>query len=237
MNENSSDVLYIDDMPEGWNASEYTDYETGGDEDTDDTDARAEHLPTGDALEPSTELFGSYCKYNPNSKNCYLYRACRHRSYCVISGYMIVPGWACAGMEEINGGNAGKFDYLMRAARDKCSDTHCVLITNPTCCRTQDQLHIHYRHYNGGGSALKAQLEGQLCHSHGGWQYFKKCGSGKARIYDYFPDVFSEVASAYDGESLGHVGITVMFTTECGGHKTILLATKDCSIEHSISAR
>merc|ERR1719203_2786847 len=118
---------------------------------------------------------------------------------------MIVPGRAVRGMESINGRNAGSFDYLMEAAKDRCGDAHCVLITNPQHYRTQEQLHIHYRHYNGGGSVLKGQLERTLCHKHPGWHHFNKCGPAKAALFDYFPGVFSEVAQAYGGRSLYNV--------------------------------
>merc|ERR1719382_367774 len=105
----------------------------------------------------------SPCKYHAGSKRCYLYSICQHTSYCIIGGYMVVPGKPCPGMEAINGGTAGSYDYLMKVAKDRCQDTHCVLITNPVHFRSQDQLHIHYRHYNGGGAELKSQLEHTLC--------------------------------------------------------------------------
>jgi len=180
----------------------------------------------------------SWCSSHSYAKNCYLYTACQGRSYCVIGGYMIVPGRALAGMESIHGGNAHSLDYLFTAARNRCGDTHCVLITNPIHHRTQDQLHIHYRHYNGGGAALKGALERTLCHKGDGWHYFSKCGPAKARKFNYLPGVFSTVAGAYGGANLANVGITVWFTDACGqGRQTLVLATTHCSIEHAISAR
>lgn len=176
------------------------------------------------------------CEDRPEDPDCFLFRACQGRSYCIMGGYMVVPGQPVAGMESINGGNAASFDYLMAVARDQCSSPDCVLITNPVHHRTQDQLHIHFRHFSGGGAGLKARLEDALCDTHG-WKPFSECGSGKAAIFSGFPGVFSSVAAAYGGGSMAHIGITVWFTTACGGLQTMVLATTHCSIEHSISAR
>jgi len=182
----------------------------------------------------STDDWGG-CPAHPGTKNCLLYRECQGPAFCVLHGYMIVPGFYAAGMESINAGNAASFDYLMAAAKDKCSSPSCVLITNPAHHRTQDQLHIHYRYMNfWGGRSLKRRLERELCGTWG-WQHFSKCGDSKARLYDAFPGVFSEVAEAYPGPNLAHVGITVWFTQACGGYKTMLLATTHCSIEHGIT--
>jgi len=170
-------------------------------------------------------------------RNCALLMMCRGPRYCVLGGYMVVPGFAVAGMENINGGNAASFDYLMSAARSSCGSAGYVLITNPVGYRTQDQLHIHYRHLTEGGTSLKRRLEQAVCGKQG-WHYFKKCGDGKVRLYPHFPGVFSQVAAAYGGKSLANVGITVWFTTACGnGLQTIILATTHCSIEHEISKR
>mmetsp|Transcript_17189 Transcript_17189/g.25951 ORF Transcript_17189/g.25951 Transcript_17189/m.25951 type:complete len:380 (-) Transcript_17189:134-1273(-) len=177
------------------------------------------------------------CKYNPGAKQCAIYRGCQGPRYCVMGGYMIVPGFYCAGMESVNSGDAASLDYLWDAAKRMCGHTHCVLLTNPVGYRTQNQMHIHYRYYNDGGSHMKAQLERTLCDRSPGWHYFNKCGAGKARLYDYFPGVFSEVARAYGGGPLSYVGISVWFTTACGGFKTIVLATTHCSIEHDVSSR
>ncbi|CAE8597689.1 unnamed protein product [Polarella glacialis] len=169
--------------------------------------------------------------------HCALAHMCHGRSYCVIGGYMIVPGRDVAGMESINGGNAGSFNYLMGAARAHCGSTSCVLITNPVGFRSQDQLHIHFRHCNGGGAAMKHRLEKALCGT-SGWHHFSACGGAKAQLFGGFPGVFSAVAGAYGGGSLANVGIAVFFTTACGGGmKTMVLATSHCSIEHSISSR
>mmetsp|Transcript_54769 Transcript_54769/g.158459 ORF Transcript_54769/g.158459 Transcript_54769/m.158459 type:complete len:271 (-) Transcript_54769:127-939(-) len=174
---------------------------------------------------------------NYGCAGCYLYRVCRGRTACVINGYMVVPGEPLRGMEDINGGNAGSYDFLFSVARSRCGSNSCVLITNPIHYRTQHQMHIHYRHYNGGGAALKKRLEAALCGT-SGWKYFSECGSAKARLYDSMPGVFSAVAAAYGGGSLADVGITVWFTDACGGgQKTMILASTHCSIEHSISDR
>lgn len=176
---------------------------------------------------------------NYRCDGCYLYRACHSGSWCNLLGYMIVPGTALSGMESINWGTAGSYDYLWSIAKGKCGSTSCVLITNPKHHRTQHQLHIHYRHYNSGGASMKRRLERALCGT-SGWRSFSECGSAKARIYDYFPGVFSAAMEAYGGYGdLANVGLSVWFTAACGGYsqKTMILATTFCSIEHSISAR
>jgi len=235
-------------LPEGWEeALLHESNSTAQEEDQDWDDAgvaqrgygtdvadvsSADGASTGGAVEsPRT-----YCPAHPWTSNCYLYKICRGHTYCVVGGYMIVVGAPVAGMESINLANARSFDYLFTLAREHCSDTHCVLITNPNHFRTQDQLHIHFRHYNVGGSYLKHRLERAVC-GRSGWQAFTECGGAKARIFQHFPGVFSTVAVAYSG-NLGPVGITVWFTAACGnGIQTIVLATTHCSIEHSISAR
>jgi len=194
------------------------------------------HIPFSGDSSVSTRSHDR-CQSDLGSRSCFLYRVCRHYLYCVVGGYVIVPGrLAWPGTESIEGGNARSFDFLMLAARNECHDERCVLITNPVGFRTQEQLHIHYRHYNGGGAALKHSLERHLCGTHG-WQSFNKCGPAKARLYDVFPGVFSEVVAAHGGGSLANVGITVWLTRACGGFKTMILATTHCSIEHSISER
>lgn len=215
------DVAVIDNLPAGWNDSDY------GEE-----PARS----SGKELRVAAAMLAG-CRQHPGTQECLLFAECNGVQYCVLGGYMIVPGWFVAGTESINGGNAWRYNFLMAAARRRCGSPDCVLITNPVGYRTQEQLHIHYRHYNGGGAALKTRLEQSLCGT-SRWRPFSQCGMGKARLYRGFPNVFSEVASAYGGGSLGHVGITVWFTTACGGGlKTMLLTTTDCSIEHSISDR
>lgn len=183
------------------------------------------------------------CAAHPETANCVLYRMCGTPTYCIISGYMVVPGAAVAGMETINGTNAASFDTLMDTARSRCDDpVICVLITNPVGFRTQDQLHIHYQHFNPVGAHLKMTLEQSLCNSTSAtWQPvnqpYKQCGNARARLYDAWPRVFSEVALAEGGGSLAHVGITVWTTTACDGIKTMILLTYSCSIEHNIVDR
>lgn len=194
-------------------------------------------LPESYNASQDGDLTGQDCAQHPNSHNCALYRMCRHRRYCVVNGYLIVPGRSMPGMEAINSHTAGHWDFLWGAARSQCGSDSCVLITNPVGHRTQDQLHIHFRHYNGGGAALKGRLERAVCGKRG-WRHFSECGSAKARLFSGMPGVFSTVAHAYGGGSLANVGITVWFTHRCGGRqKTIVLATTHCSIEHTISAR
>lgn len=214
------DVLIVNDLPKGWNDSAI--------------DEEGPSFP--EKLEQQTT--SGNCMLTPFAHECFLLTACQGRKYCIMGGYMVVPGWPVTGMEEINGGNAGQYDFLMSVSRDQCGSPNCVLITNPVGHRTQEQLHIHYRHYDAGGAAMKSRLESALCGT-SGWQPFHQCSSGKAKLYSEFPAVFSEVSAAYGGGSLARVGITVWFTTACGGGgvKTMVLATTDCSIEHSISAR
>lgn len=216
-NDDVEDDIQNVDLPPGWN--DFPDVQHPEEQDTENSIAAS-----------------GGCEHHTNEHRCYLFRACHGKHYCVINGYMIVPGRAVSGMESINGGNAGSLDFLMRAARGRCGSSSCVLITNPVGFRTQDQLHIHFRHYNGGGAGLKKRLEKSLCGSHG-WKGFNECGSAKARLFSGFPGVFSSVASAYGGGSLANVGISVWFTSACGGFKTIVLATTHCSIEHSVSSR
>lgn len=177
----------------------------------------------------------SRCRHG-HSKRCALYSKCRGRRYCIFGGYMVVPGTAIAGTEGIHGGNARQYDYLFGVARGRCGDPRCVIMTNPLGHRTQDQLHVHYRHYVGLGPSMKARLEAATCRR-GGWVPFSTgccgCGYSKARAYSYFPGVFSEVAHAFGGGSLGSVAISVWFG--CG--RTIILASTHCSIEHSVSVR
>jgi len=155
--------------------------------------------------------------------------------YCNLGGYMIVPRRQCPGMECINGGNANYYDQFMRAAYMYCSDPSCVLITNPVGYRSQNQLHIHYRHMTGQGHNLKERLQHQLCHSIGGWQSFHECGTGKARLFPSLPGAFSVTAAEYGGGSMANIGITV-WPGSCG-NQVIILATTHCSLEHSISPR
>lgn len=70
-----------------------------------------------------------------------------------------MPGSPCAGTEEINGGNAGSYDFLFNVANGQCGDANCVSIVNPIRHRTQEQLHIHFRHYNDVGTVMKSHLE------------------------------------------------------------------------------
>mmetsp|Transcript_97939 Transcript_97939/g.255539 ORF Transcript_97939/g.255539 Transcript_97939/m.255539 type:complete len:294 (+) Transcript_97939:88-969(+) len=223
--EADGEVKIVEDLPEGWNATENT-----------------TEIPTLTSMDGAMQpMWDSYknvdCRDDIDAKQCSLYKYCRGPRYCVMGGYMIVPGFYAAGMESINRGNAGSFDYLMYAAHDMCGGTSCVLVTNPVGFRTQNELHIHFRHLDNDGPNLKHQLEDTLC-GRDGWHYFSKCGAAKARIYSSFPGVFSEVADAYAGNNLGSVGITVWETTACGaGYQTMVLVTTHCSIEHQISNR
>lgn len=174
---------------------------------------------------------------NYHCGGCYIYRRCQHYSACHLNGYMIAPGKPLRGMEDIDGSNARSWDYLWSAARSRCGSNSCVLISNPIHFRTQHQMHLHYRHYNGGGAALKKRLESTVCGT-SGWQPFNECGNAKAALFDHMPGVFSTVDQAYGGGNMANVGITVWFTSACGGgQKTMILAQTGCSIEHSISAR
>jgi len=178
----------------------------------------------------------AYCSSNPRAQNCFLYSVCRGRSYCVMWGYLVMPGRPCTGTEQINGGNARDYDFLFDVAKKHCSGDHCVLIVNPMHHRTQEQLHIHFRHFSGEGDNMKAVLEKVTC-SKVGWTSFHThgCGSGgKARFYSGFPRVFSEVAGAYGGGSLASVGIQV-WPGSCGRGGYIVQTTTHCSIEHSIT--
>jgi len=236
-----ADALQVD-LPAGWTASndfpETWEGWHGADADEEgEEESLSFEVPGRAGAKLKANFFGwGSCAQRPHAKDCYLYQACRGPAYCQIAGYMIVPGHQVTGMENINGHSAGSFDYLMSAAKDRCSGPSCVLITNPVGHRTQSQFHIHYRHYNEGGAAVKRDLERALCGT-SDWTTFWKCGAAKARIYDNYPAVFTEVARAYGGRSLGNIGVSVWFTTACGGYKTMILATSYCSIEHSISAR
>jgi len=182
-----------------------------------------------------TSVEGGYCSMLPNAKRCALYQKCRGRSYCIFGGYMVVPGEATAGMESINSGNAHHYDYLMGIARSHCGSPSCVLLTNPMGHRTQDQLHIHFRHFNGLGPSMHSKLMAATCQADG-WVTFRTgccgCGYSRARAFHGFPRVFTEAARAVGG-TLAGFGVSVWFG--CG--KTVVLATSMCSIEHSVSAR
>mmetsp|Transcript_54776 Transcript_54776/g.158486 ORF Transcript_54776/g.158486 Transcript_54776/m.158486 type:complete len:291 (+) Transcript_54776:63-935(+) len=179
---------------------------------------------------------GAYCESHIEEERCGLYKHCRGMPYCVFGNYMVVPGKPCPGMESINGGNAHSYDYLFGVARAFCGYRGCVLMTNPVGHRTQDQLHIHFRHMIKSGPQMQASLEDATCNNDG-WVHFNPhccgCGHSKARAFSGRPGVFSEVAKAFGGGSLASVGISVWFG--CG--KTIILATTHCSIEHSVSVR
>mmetsp|Transcript_34429 Transcript_34429/g.97817 ORF Transcript_34429/g.97817 Transcript_34429/m.97817 type:complete len:302 (+) Transcript_34429:54-959(+) len=177
----------------------------------------------------------TYCSMNPKVQNCFLYSVCHGRSYCVMWGYLVMPGRPCTGTEEINGGNARDYDFLFNVAKNQCNGDHCVLIVNPMHHRTQEQLHIHFRKYSGDGDNMKAALEKATC-SGGGWTSFHThgCGSGKAKFFRGFPKVFSEVAEVYGGGNLASVGIQV-WPGSCGRTGYIVQTTTHCSIEHSIT--
>lgn len=182
------------------------------------------------------------CVHNSYHSSCYLYLACvlsahpRSQTYCDFGGYMIVPTFPISGTESITRSNAGDVDYLMVAAYNRCSSSSCVLMVNPIMHRTQNQLHLHYRHYNAGGTILKQNLEAVTCNETTAWHGFNMCAYGQARAFEGFPNVFSEVVAGCGQDSLNHVAITV-FPSACGGAKTIVLTGMYCSIEHDISAR
>jgi len=231
-----ADVLTLS-LPEGWTMED--DYPESDDLE-DVRDDITMHANYYHKKKLPREVGPGGCQQTPGARECYFYRACRGPRYCVINGYMIVPGFPVAGMENIDGRNAGVFDYLMYEGQKHCGSTSCVLIINPVHHRTQEQMHIHYRTLNYDGHHEQRKLESVLCHSDRGWHKiysFGQCQEGKARLYDYFPAVFSEVANSFGGMNLAHVGVSVWNTNACGGYKTIVLATTHCSIEHDISRR
>lgn len=165
----------------------------------------------------------------------YLGSMCNGVAYCMSGGYMVVAGESRAhGMENINYGDVSYYDKLGRAALRGCSNSYCVIMTNPVGHRTQDRFHIHYRYYNGGGAHLKSQLEHSVC-GRSGWHGFNKCGHAKVRFYEGQPSLFRAALDGHGG-GLAHVGVTA-FPSSCGGRGTIVLLTSHCSIEHSISSR
>lgn len=86
---------------------------------------------------------------NPKVQNCFLYSVCHGRSYCVMWGYLVMPGRPCTGTEEINGGNARDYDFLFNVAKNQCNGDHCVLIVNPMHHRTQDRRVTQRPHHPG----------------------------------------------------------------------------------------
>mmetsp|Transcript_95490 Transcript_95490/g.267460 ORF Transcript_95490/g.267460 Transcript_95490/m.267460 type:complete len:289 (+) Transcript_95490:93-959(+) len=210
--------VFVADLPAGWNAT--------------DGNVEAQALARDGELHANS---GTDCAMNPFARECLLYLSCFGRPYCVLGGYMVVPGKPVPGMESINSGNAKSFDYLMSVAHSMCSGTGCVLITNPVHHRTQDQLHIHFRHFNGLGPSMHSKLMAATCQADG-WVTFRTgccgCGYSRARAFHGFPRVFTEAARAVGG-TLAGFGVSVWFG--CG--KTVVLATSMCSIEHSVSAR
>lgn len=162
----------------------------------------------------------------------YLAMKCRNRGYCVMGGYLVVAGRPDAiGMESINAGDAGYYNSMMSAADRYCGGPSCVLITNPMHHRTQSRFHIHFRHYNGHGAALKSRMEKAVCGKSGWHKGGFPCG-GKAAYFSHFPGVFSASMGA---GSLAHAAVSVWPSSCHGG--TIILVSFHCSIEHSISNR
>lgn len=173
---------------------------------------------------------------NSGCEGCQLYNSCKGHSMCILYGFMVVPGSPLRGMEDISSGTAGAWDFLWPIARSHCG-SNCVLLTNPVNHREQHQMHVHFRQYQSGGAALKSRLEQALCGT-SGWLPFGQCSNAKARLYDRMPGVFSAVAAAYGGGSLANIGISVWFTSACGGgQQVILLATSGCSLVGSIGGR
>jgi len=200
--------------------------------------------------------FDSVCAHDAQSHGCFLYRHCvkvasgqghanPDNKYCVMSGYTVVPAFPITGTESINVRNSMHVDPIMDAAYEKCSSSKCVLMVNPRGHRTQEQLYIHYRHYNnGGGSRLKTQLETTACYQSGwhkvhGIPELHKCKSAQVRVYSQHPtDIFSQVAEAqgkHGKKSLDGVGVTVYPRACPRSKKTMVLFTEHCTIEKSIS--
>jgi len=226
------------DFPETWNPRV-----AGGDDRGSNRDDSLE-----DALSVKMEANAqsqSGCQYHSRPSSCFLFRDCVYghhavngTRYCVYGNYMIVPAFGISGTEGINHDNSQDVDLLMHAAYDHCNSTSCVLMVNPMHHRTQNQLHLHFRHYNGGGAHLKRQIEELACNNSNyttEWHHFHKCKDGKVKAYSHFPNVFSEVVEAYGNHSLANKGITV-FPSACGDkNMTLVLGTGHCSIEHSIT--
>jgi len=173
------------------------------------------------------------CSSRPATRDCFLYSACKGRKYCVM-GYLIAPGVACAGTEEITTTNAASYDYLFDVAYSQCPIGRCVYIVNPQQYRTEEQLHIHFRHYNGIGARVRNALHKAVCERDGWVKWFvSDCSSGMARRYAALPRVFTEVLRLYGSESLAHTGILVW--PDACGPEFIVQTIVGCSVEYAIT--
>lgn len=222
-----------------------------------DANASAEETTTVAPTMTTTQkqYFDSACKKDQHSHGCFLYRHCVKATsgkpdskYCVMSGYTIVPSFPISGTESINKDNSIHVDPIMDAAYTHCSSSRCVLMVNPKGHRTQEQLYIHYRHYNNNaGLRLKTTLEATACHQSGWHKVYgvpdlHTCKTAQVRVYQQHPtDIFSQVAEAqaegnHGKNDLEGVGVTV-FPKACPrGKKTMVLFTESCTIEKSISS-
>jgi len=133
------------------------------------------------------------------------------------------------GVESITEGNAGYYDAGMSAARARCGDAGCALITNPPGHRTVANFHIHFVHFGGYGADLKRRLEGEVC-GRSGWRGGSLPCGGRAALFPGFPGVFS---CAMAGGGLHHASV-IAWPASCGGSGTIVELAYDCSIEHQI---
>jgi len=135
-----------------------------------------------------------------------------------------------AGMENINSGNVGYYNSGMYAARARCADGGCTLMTNPAGHRTVNQFHIHFFHYAGGyARSLKDKLAHMTCY-HPGWHSGGLPCGGKAIFVSGFPGIFS---TAMSGGSISHASV-IAWPSSCGGRGTIVQIAYGCSIEHQI---
>jgi len=265
----AADAAETDDAPatdaaedDGATAADDAEEESTSEASTDDdADASDSNSTTAEVTTTTTkttttttqkQYFDSACKQNQHSHGCFLYRHCvkatkgsADSQYCVMSGYTIVPSFPITGTESINQGNSIHVDPIMDAAYTHCSSSKCVLMVNPKGHRTQEQLYIHYRHYNNNaGHRLKTTLESTACYQSGwhkvhGVPDLHKCKTAQVRVYAQHPtDIFSQVAEAqgkHGKHDLDGVGVTVYPKACPRGKKTMVLFTEHCTIEKSIS--
>jgi len=134
------------------------------------------------------------------------------------------------GMESIHPGNAKYYDRGMDAARSRCGDSGCALITNPAGHRTVHTFHIHFVHYQGSyAQRLKNKLEERTCRSDGWHSGGLPCG-GRAKFFEGSPGIFS---AAMTGGSIDSASV-IAWPASCGGRGTIVELAFGCSIEHNI---
>jgi len=81
-------------------------------------------------------------------------------------GNLVIPSWPVSGMESIDSPEAARgLDFLWRvAAQHVTSDPgwRWGLLINPSDKRTQNQMHIHFRHLIKGGPRLSVDLNSKL---------------------------------------------------------------------------